>query len=1021
MNDKPKRSKTSFSLTTTLILAFLIVTVAALFVSGGLQLIFYIRSQKIIIAESQHNIAKDAAKEVSGFIQDKISAMRTMVWFNDPFVITHKQQKKLLEGLLGLQPAFRHLLLMDTQKEILSHASRLSTLVSVQITSRLAQILLVQDIRKVYFSPVYIDPATSEPLIIIAVPIFNVIREFQGSVIAEVNLKFMWDLVDRIQVGDTGKAYVVDRFGQLIAFSDPARVLKIENVGHLKAVSEFIRSPRGSRTIGTKIYYGITGELVVGTYFPLWGPDLAVVTELRWAEAYGQVIRIIFITIGIFLAIMVLAGMLGVYIARRLATPLVHLTETATQIASGGKGIVAPVSGPKEVVALTEAFGSMTQQLKQSYKGLEQQLQEIKKGEAALKESERRFRTLAEASFEGIGLIKQGILTDMNSQLADLLGYDRNEMIGTAVINYVAPEHRELVARSIHEDRIEPYEHLALRKNGTVFPVETRARSVDIESGTIRFSAIRDITDQKKAAETLRASEERLRNIVDNASEIIYTLSPEGIFTFVSPAWTRLLGHTVTEVLGRHFSFFVHPEDVAACGELLEKALITGQPQHGVEYRIKHMDGTWRWHLSVGSAVLDANGHPLYCVGMAQDITGSKLAEEEKARLEAQLFQAQKMESIGRLAGVVAHDFNNMLSVILGYIELIKLRSKPDDILLKDLNAIEKAATQARDVTRQLLAFSRKQIIAPVSININNLIRDKQETLARLIGEDIEFSFHPEKDIWNIRLDPSQFDQIIMNLVVNARDAMPEGGKLTIETGNVNISDEYYREHIDIAPGKYVLFSISDNGIGMDKDIQMHLFEPFFTTKEIGRGTGLGLATIFGIIKQNNGSINVYSEPGQGTTFRIYFPKEEAGESEAGEKAGKEEMSVSPATGLILLAEDNVMLRTIITALLEKIGYKVIAPETPAEVLLFCENNKMPVDLLITDVIMPGMNGKELRDRINAVKPGIKVLFMSGYTSNTIAHHGVLDDGVHFIQKPFNLDELAKKVNEAIKGRDISL
>jgi PAS domain S-box-containing protein len=1014
MRIRPKIRNTTSSLTTTLTLAFLVFNVAALLILGGLMFTFYVKSQQTVISNNQKLVSQDAARTVTGFIKEKFSIMATTIWYEDPIALPPEKQKQFLNSLLGIQPSFRHLVLMNTQNQILARASRLSSEVSERFTGRLKQITLVQNTQRGnYISPVYIDPVTSEPMVILAVPVTNVFLDYQGSLVAEINLKFMWDLVDRLEVGESGKAYVVDRQGYLIAFGDTARVLRVENVGHLKAVDEFIHKPASAFASEAKIYSGITGDTVVGTYAPLGTPDWAVVTEVPWKEAYRVVIRTVLLSGGIFLAFSALACLLGVYLARRLASPLVHLTETATLIATGTTESLARVSGPKEVVSLARAFNSMTTQLQQSSLSLERQLVEIKKTQEALRESEQRFRTLAEASFEGIAITKQGVFHDLNSQMTQMLGYNRDELLGTLFINCVAPEHREQMVEFISNDRFEPYEHLALRKDGTVFSAETRTRLVHSGGQEFCLTAIRDITEQKVAAESLRASEEHLRNIVDHASEIIYTLSPEGNITFVSPAWTRLLGHPVTEIEGRHFTSFVHAEDVTACTEFLKRLMSTGQPQQSVEYRIKHQSGAWRWHVSVGSPVMDTRGQTRYCVGIAQDITWKKQAEEERAKLEAQLFQAQKMESIGRLAGGVAHDFNNMLNVILGHTELIKLDLASDHCLLKEMNEIEKAAGQARDITRQLLAFSRKQIISPRSININDLITDSQKTLARLIGEDINLRFYPEKDIWKTRLDPSQLNQIIFNLAVNARDAMPNGGNLTLETANINFDEAYCHEHMGFSPGSYVQLSVSDNGIGMDKETLSHLFEPFYTTKEVGKGTGLGLAMIYGSVKQNGGYINVYSELGHGTTFRIYFLRDME-ESEVTEQA--EEIPVLSSTGTILLVEDDEMVRSMTKMVLEKLGYNVLAPENSMEALSLCEKGDTPIDLLITDVVMPGMTGAELRNRIAAVRPEIKALFMSGYTSNAIVHHGVLHKDVHFIQKPFKINELARKVSEAVKG-----
>jgi CheY-like chemotaxis protein len=349
----------------------------------------------------------------------------------------------------------------------------------------------------------------------------------------------------------------------------------------------------------------------------------------------------------------------------------------------------------------------------------------------------------------------------------------------------------------------------------------------------------------------------------------------------------------------------------------------------------------------------------------------------------------------------------------LGYAELIKARLPHHDPSLKGILEIEKAAIHSRDITRQLLAFSRKQIIAPKLFNLNEHITRTKTTVARLIGEDIDLYFYPGQDLWQIKFDPAQIDQILINLAVNARDALPNGGQLTIETENISLDEAYCQNHHEFKPGHYVRLTVSDNGVGIDPETLPHIFEPFFTTKGVGKGTGLGLATIYGIIKQNDSAISVYSEPGQGTTFNIYIPKVIDNEAVV---AKTEDAVENLATGTILLVEDDDMVRGMTTAMLETLGYKVLATGMPAEAVSICQKHDIAIDLLMTDVIMPGMNGSELKNKIDAIRPGLKTLFMSGYTSNVIVHHGVLDKETFFMQKPFTFKLLQQKVRHALES-----
>jgi signal transduction histidine kinase/CheY-like chemotaxis protein len=390
------------------------------------------------------------------------------------------------------------------------------------------------------------------------------------------------------------------------------------------------------------------------------------------------------------------------------------------------------------------------------------------------------------------------------------------------------------------------------------------------------------------------------------------------------------------------------------------------------------------------------------------DITEQKRAEQEQESLQLQFLQAQKMESIGRLAGGVAHDFNNMLGVIIGYTEMAINKVEPSQPLHAHLLAIKKAAERSADLTRQLLAFARKQTVEPKVLELNETVESMLKLLRKLIGENIELSWMPHAGLWLVKIDPAQIDQILANLCVNARDAIAGEGKLTIATRNVTMNEAYCTTHVDCTPGEYVLLTVNDTGCGMDKETVSQIFEPFFTTKETGKGTGLGLATVYGIIKQNHGHITVYSEPGQGTTFKVFLPRH-LGELE--QTAALEDAEPQRSQGeVVLMVEDDAAILAMCRNMLEGLGYKVLAANSPAEALRIAETHSGVIQLLLTDVIMPEMNGQVLAERLKAARPGLRVLFMSGYTADIIADHGVLDTEVHFIEKPFNLQKLSAKI-----------
>ena len=404
--------------------------------------------------------------------------------------------------------------------------------------------------------------------------------------------------------------------------------------------------------------------------------------------------------------------------------------------------------------------------------------------------------------------------------------------------------------------------------------------------------------------------------------------------------------------------------------------------------------------------LVDESGGVLGVASLVQDVT-------ERVALEEKLRQSQKMEAIGRLAGGVAHDFNNLLTVIIGYSQILA-QGVPAPSRLKDATAqIRSAADRAAGITRQLLAFSRKQVLSPRVIDLNDVMMNIDTMLRRLIGEDIEILTVPGLDLGTVKADPGQIEQVIMNLAVNARDAMPGGGKLTLETENTELDEAYAREHPPLQPGRYVMLAVSDTGIGMTADTQAHIFEPFFTTKEVGKGTGLGLSTVYGIVKQSEGYIWVYSEPDQGTTFKIYFPRiDQAAEGVGG--AEKKPAGMERGTETILLVEDEEQLRQLIATVLEEYGYKVLPAAGTAEGLKLCRANHRDIRLLVTDVILPGMNGRQLAEQVQKISPRTRVLYISGYTSNAIVHYGVLDAGLWFLAKPFSLSALIAKVREVL-------
>lgn len=519
----------------------------------------------------------------------------------------------------------------------------------------------------------------------------------------------------------------------------------------------------------------------------------------------------------------------------------------------------------------------------------------------------------------------------------------------------------------------------------------------------------RDITEKKKAQAALIASERRFKELVRNSSDSVTVLDKDGLQIYVSDVAEKMLGYKPEELINIPvIEIMVHPEDRQKVAEAFQKIISGGSAE--IQYRHRHKNGGWIHLEAWGTNQLD-NPDIRGVVVNVRDISERKLAEMEREKLQAQLIQAQKMESVGRLAGGVAHDFNNMLNVILGHTEMALESEALAEPLRADLQAIREAARRSADLTRQLLAFARKQTVAPRVLDLNDTIGGMLKLLQRLIGEDITLLWKPGHNLWPVRIDPSQIDQILANLCVNARDAITGGGKVTIETDNTVVDEDFCKNHDGYVPGNYVMLAVSDTGSGMNAETLSHLFEPFFTTKEMGKGTGLGLATVYGVVQQNNGFINVCSEPGQGALFRIYLPRFLA--KATGINEGRPE-TVERGRETILLVEDEPSVLQMTARMLRGMGYNVLAAPAPGEAIRLAREHSGPIDLLITDVVMPEMNGRDLARNLISIYPDLRRLFMSGYTADIIASHDVLNEGVHFLQKPFSKETLGMKTREAL-------
>ncbi|MBN1512571.1 MAG: PAS domain S-box protein [Phycisphaerae bacterium] len=653
-----------------------------------------------------------------------------------------------------------------------------------------------------------------------------------------------------------------------------------------------------------------------------------------------------------------------------------------------------------------------------------------KRAEDALRESEQRLRAYFDQSFQYMGLLDpDGSIVAVNRTTLEFANVSEAQLQGRKLWDGPwwtdpegeSPRLQAAVCRAAAGEFVR-YETTCTDWQGERHVIDLSLKPFrDSDGSVLRVIAeARDVTEQKQVEQALRRSEANLRVALSAAEMGTWrwdALSNQGTR---DAGLSRILGLVPTdstEPLETAFSR-LHPDDRDAARTELERA-VRDRTSYSQEFRVVRPDGTVRWLRNQGRPFYDGAGRLLYLTGASVDITARKQAEQERARLEAQLRQAQKLEAVGQLAGGVAHDFNNILTAVLGHVELARAALGPPDsrneTLLDSLREIGRGAERAARLTRQLLAFSRRQIMQPQVLDLNDIVTDMEKMLRRLLSENILFDVVRRPKLHPVRVDPGQIEQVVLNLVVNARDAMPDGGTLTVETRNVLLDEAYANSYAEARPGPHVMLSVSDTGCGMDASVIDRVFEPFFTTKEVGEGTGLGLATVYGIVRQAGGHVTVYSEVERGSTFRVYLPAVADAVSET--PAGRMEADVPGGTETIMVCEDDEAVRHLTERLLSSAGYTVVAARNGTHAEEVFNRRQEPIHLLVTDVIMPDMDGRKLADRLMERRPGLKVLFVSGYTSDIIAHHGVLDEGVEFLEKPFSRQCLLQRVRDLL-GRD---
>jgi PAS domain S-box-containing protein len=654
-----------------------------------------------------------------------------------------------------------------------------------------------------------------------------------------------------------------------------------------------------------------------------------------------------------------------------------------------------------------EAIQQIFHELRVHQIELEMQNEELRCAQAEIAESQARYFDLYDLAPVGyVTVSEKGLILEANLTAAIMLGVNRSTLVKQPLTRFILKEDQDIYY--LHRKKLfetgEPQvcEIRLVKPDDAAFWARL---DVTVAEGPDGAAVCRVVLIDITARKYNEAERERLITAIEQGDDVVMITDVDGLIQYANSAFETVTGYTKKEVIGQNPRIFKSGKQGETFYREMWNTLTSGNTFHGRMIN-KRKDGSLYTEDATISPVRDAVGNIVNYVAVKRDVTAH-------IRLEAQLRQAQKMESVGRLAGGVAHDYNNMLSVIMVYTEMAMDQMDPTGPLYDDLKEIYNAGKRSMEITKQLLAFARKQTIAPKVLDFNETVEGMLKILRQLIGEDIHLGWHPHPWLWPVKMDPSQIDQILANLCVNARDAIDDVGKITIETKNITIDAEYCENHAGFVLGEFVMLAVSDNGCGMDKETKANVFEPFFTTKCTGKGTGLGLATIYGIVKQNNGFINVYSELGHGTTFKIYLPRH-VGEIEetVSESAAKLPLGMGE---IVLLVEDEPKIIKMGKMMLEKLGYQVLTAETPGRAMNLAREHAEKIDLLMTDVVMPDMNGRDLAEKLQALYPDLKVLFMSGYTANIIAHHGVLEEGLHFIQKPFSVKDLAAKIRAVLE------
>jgi PAS domain S-box-containing protein len=1033
-NNKTK-AKNRKSLATQLTwLSILVVTLVAFSLGSGL---IYIaaQAQRDSAFRLQQNIALQAAQLISGYIGKAVDRLRFYLDNSQLASMPALQQKASLDDLLITSlPLFSQLAILDKHGEETAKVSRFHTFLPEEMANQVSNPAFITAIGgETYIGTVAFLGNTGLLSVSVALPIRGPSSKINGVLIAAVNVHHLWQQVARIKVGQSGYAFLVDRNGKFVAYQKLAEVLQRhgEDMQNMRPVADFIASERD--IVGqVHEYEGLIGEEVIGVYAPVKGTDWAVLIEQPASEAYAGIIRMQNYLFALAFAGIIMAGGLGYFISRRIIGPIRALTEAAQLFGSGDLHTeFVSVKRQDEVGVLSHAFQVMQKELKELYAGLKTKVIELETMQRALHKSELKYRSIFENATEGIfQSTPEGRYLSVNPALSKMMGYESPQEMIDQVRDissqlYVNPEDRKALQSALKEHgKIEGYEVMQKRKDGSTIILSLNSHLVhDSDSSTIYYEGtVKDITLKRKAEEEQEKAWSMLQAaITQSPSGIVIAEAPDGEITLANPQALNIRGGeetTLTHIdfsqYTRNWQLFDKDGNVFPSEDLpLTRAIVNGETTINKEMIIRNEYGEDRWIFVNAAPIRNKAGDITSGIAVFQDVTDLKRTEEARAKLESQLRQAQKMEAVGTLAGGIAHDFNNILSAIMGYGELAQLASEEGQNNHRHLDQIVKAAERAKSLVKQMLTYSRRSEMELRPVDINLLVTRSFGMLERAIPKMININSNLSDDLALVKADSTLMEQVIMNLANNASDAMPDGGRLTFETSLIDLDLDYIDDQLEIAPGRYVLLTVTDTGQGMDKETLEKIFDPFFTTKDIGKGTGLGLSTVFGITKEHGGHISCYSEPGLGTTFKIYLPVMQVSRDDL----SVQNIPSQDALGgneTILLVDDEEAIRELGAELLENMGYRVIKASSGEEALEYYRQANDEVDLVVLDLGMPGMGGHKCIKALLEISPGLKVLIASGYSANGTVADTLRQGAAGYIPKPFRRNDLLNTVRNIL-------